>query len=271
VTSRLARVGAGLAVLYVAVAAVTAALSSRPVLPLFDGLAPPTPYAWVNPPPARVRDNVPPKAADQQIPLAADGSTATNVTTDDAQAVVNFEAGSVAAHPPDTGVRVEVTPLDAGTLGALPAGMRAVSNAYRVRLTYAPSQTPVPGLAVKGTVALTAAEAGNRMLYSADAQTWQELKFQPYGADHGVFGEFAAPGWFVVATTTGGTPSAASSSHALRNALLVVAAVVPIVGAALALKLPSPVPVTSRGSGSGRSGARPRPSAAKKRAKRRRR
>lgn len=62
-TRRVAWAGAGLALLYVVVAAVTAQLSSRPVLPLFDGFAPPTPYAWVNPPPARAADNVPPKAA----------------------------------------------------------------------------------------------------------------------------------------------------------------------------------------------------------------
>jgi hypothetical protein len=266
----LARVGAGLAVLYVVVAALTAAVSSRPVLPLFDGFAPPTPYAWVNPPPERARDNVAPKAADQQVTLGGDGSAATNVATEDAQAIVNFEAGAVGPHPPDTAVRVEVTPVDAGTLGALPPGMRAVSNAYRVRLSYVPSQTPVPGLAVKGTVALTAGDTGDRMLYSADGQTWQELKFQPFGTDHGVFGELAAPGWFVVASTKGG-PAVPSNSHAVRNVLLVIAAVVPIVGAALVLRLPSPVPVTPRGSSPGRpAGARARPSAAKKRAKRRR-
>ncbi len=55
--------GAGLALLYVTVALATNVLSSRPVLPLFDGFAPPTPYAWVNPPPDRAGDNVAPGPA----------------------------------------------------------------------------------------------------------------------------------------------------------------------------------------------------------------
>ena len=269
---RLAWAGLGLALLYVVVAAATASLSSRPVLPLFDGFAPPTPYAWVNPPPERARDNVAPKAVDREVTLGADGSPASNVSTDDAQAIVGLETGSVPVHPPDTAVRVTVTPIDPGTLGPLPPGMRAVSNAYRVGFAYSPSQTPVPGLAVKGSIALTAADAGDRMLFSADGQTWQEVQFRPFGTDHGVFTELAAPGWFVVASTAKASSSAGGSgSKALRNVLLVVAGIVPIVGAVLVLRLPSRVPASGRGSARpGRpSGARGRP-APRKRPKRRR-
>lgn len=84
-TRPVAWAGAGLALLYVVVAALTAQLSSRPVLPLFDGFAPPTPYAWVNPPPERAGDNVVPKPVEREVPLAPDGVPATNATTDDAR------------------------------------------------------------------------------------------------------------------------------------------------------------------------------------------
>ena len=235
--------GAGLALLYVVVAALTAQLSSRPVLPLFDGFAPPTPYAWVNPPPERAGDNVAPKTVERDLPLGSDGVAASNATTDDAQAIVGLDKGSVPAQPPDTGVKVRIIPGDAGALGPVPAGLRVVSNAYRVELTYLPSGTPLTRLAVKGTVALTAADTGDRMLFSPDGQTWQEVAFRPYGQDHGVFTELETPGWFVVASSAGAAPAGeAGGSGALRAVLLVLAGVAPVIGAILVLRLPSPVP-----------------------------
>ena len=242
-TSRPARAGAGVALLYVVVAFVTAQVSSRPVLPLFDGFAPPTPYAWVNPPPERAGDNVAPQPAEREFPLGPEGSEAANATTDDGQAIVGLDTGSVPPHPPDTAVRVRITPFDAGTLGPLPAGLRAVSNAYRVSLAYVPSGTEVSQLAVPGTVALTAAETGDRLLYSADGQAWEERTFRPYGDDHGVFRELGAAGWFVVASSATGQAGDGRASEVLRWLLLGLVAVGPIVGAILVVRLPSPVPV----------------------------
>ena len=236
--------GAGLALLYVVVAGVTSHLSSRPVLPLFDGFAPPTPYAWVNPPPERAGDNVAPKAVEREIALGPEGAPASNVSTDDAQAIVGLTPGSVPANPADTAVSVAVTPGDAGALGPLPPGLRAVSNAYRVRLTYVPSQTPLSRLGAKGTIALTAAETGDRLLYSADGQTWQELAFRPFGTNHGLFAELDTPGWYLVAASPAlATPGGGGDgSGAWRTALLVLAGVAPIVGAILVVRLPAPVP-----------------------------
>ena len=243
VNGAVAWAGAGLAVLYVVVAAVTAQLSSRPVLPLFDGFAPPTPYAWVNPPPERAGDNVPPKPVEREVPLPPDGVAATNAATDDAQAIVGLDKGSVPASPAETGVKVRIVPGDAGALGPLPAGLRAVSNAYRVELSYVPSGTAVTRLATRGTVALTAGDTGDRMLFSADGQTWQEVAFRPYGQDHGVFTELETPGWFVVASSASATVSGdGGGSDALRGVLLVLAGVVPVIGAILVVRLPSPVP-----------------------------
>ena len=261
-TRPFARAGAGLALLYVVVAAVTAQVSSRPVLPLFDGFAPPTPYAWVNPPPERAGDNVPPKPVEREVPLPPDGVAATNASTDDAQAIVGLDKGSVPASPAETGVKVRIIPGDAGALGPLPAGLRAVSNAYRVEISYLPSGTTVTRLATKGTVALTAGDTGDRMLFSADGQTWQEVAFRPYGQDHGVFTELEAPGWFVVASS--GVATAAGDgdgSDALRAVLLVLAGVVPVIGAIVVVRLPAPAAAVP---GSGRAPSRARSGAAKK-------
>lgn len=262
-TRPVAWAGAGLVLLYVVVAAMTAQLSSRPVLPLFNGFAPPTPYAWVNPPPELAGDNVVPKPVERDVSLAADGVAATNAATDDAQAIVGLDMGSVAASPPDTAVKVRIIPEDAGALGALPAGLRAVSNAYRVEMAYVPSGTSVERLAVPGTVALTAAETGDRMLFSPDGQAWQEVTFRPYGQDHGVFTELETPGWFVVATSAAATHGGGDGggSDALRTLFLILAGVAPIIGAILVVRLPAPVPATQP---SRPAPTRSRPSGAKK-------
>lgn len=244
VNARVAWAGAGLALVYVVVAAVTSQLASRPVLPLFDGFAPPTPYAWVNPPPERAGGNVAPKFEDRDLELGPDGVAATNASTDDAQAIVGLDKGSVPAHPPDTAVKARITPVDAGTLGPLPPGLRVVSNAYRVELSYVPSGAAVTRLAAKGTVALTAADAGDRMLYSPDGQSWQEVTSRPYGQDHGLFAELEAPGWFVVASSSAAPAAGGSGSDAGKVVLLIIAGVAPVVGAILVLRLPSPVPAT---------------------------
>jgi hypothetical protein len=266
VSPRALRAGAALALLYVVVAVATSELSSRPVLPLFDGFAPPVPYNWVNPPPDRARDNVPPKPAEREFPLVAEGSPAANASTDDAQAIVGLDKGSVPPHSSDTGLVVKVVPFDAGTLGPLPPGLRVVSNAYQVSISYVPSQTPVSQLAMKGTMAMTAAEAGDKMLFSADGQTWEERPSQAFGQDHGLFTELDRLGWFVIATSAPAPSGSGGGSGPLRVVLLVLAGVAPIVGAVLVLRLPSPVPAAPAGRAR-RGGRRP---TAKKPVKRRR-
>ncbi|MGI8808953.1 MAG: hypothetical protein ACR2KK_14155 [Acidimicrobiales bacterium] len=242
------RAGAGLALLYVVVALVTDQLSSRPVLPLFDGFAPPAPYQWVNPPPERAGDNVAPQPVEREFALAPDGAPASSATTDDAQAIVGLDKGSVPASAGDTAVVVRLVPTDAGTLGPLPPGLRAVSNAYKVELRYVPSQTPLTRLAVKGTLALTATGPGDRLLHSTDGRTWQERAFRPFGQDHGLFTELEDVGWFVVASSA--RPSSTgdgAGSNAVRGFLLVLLGVAPIVGAILVVRLPSPVPAARPG------------------------
>ena len=61
-------VGVGLVGVYLVAAVATMALSDRPFRPLFDGLAPPVPYQWVNPPGENARDNVAPSAAGRESP-----------------------------------------------------------------------------------------------------------------------------------------------------------------------------------------------------------
>lgn len=238
-TARSVWAGVALAGAYVVVALVTNAVSSRPVLPLFDGFAPPSPYSWVTPPAEQAAANVAPQPAERDITLGAEGNEPTNVSTDEAQALVGLDKGSVPANPPDDAVKVTLVPFDAGQLAPLPQGLRPVSNAYRVNLVYLPSQRDVGRLAVNGTLALTAAEQGDKLLYSADGSQWEERPARPYGQDHGLFTELEMPGYFVVASSS--VPQHAVEEAGPNVVLLSIAAAVPIIGAVLVLRLPSPV------------------------------
>lgn len=250
-----------LALLYAVVALVTSALSSRPVLPLFDGFAPPVSYNWVTPPASAPSGNTVPKPFEREFPLGPEGSDATNASSEDAQVIVGLDKGSVAPRPPDAALKVAMVPLDAATLGPLPAGLRPVSNAYQVVLTYLPSGVEISQLAVKGTVSLTAVEANGKLLYSPDGARWQERQARPFGTDNGLFSELDAPGYFVVASpaTAEGT-----SREGSRVVQLGIAAAVPIIGAVLVLRLPSPVRAPEARTIRRPPAKRPRPAARKK-------
>ena len=182
----------------------TIALSDRPFRPLFDGLAPPLPYHWVNPPAENARDNVAPSAASRNVALAVDGSPFVNVTPEDAQAILLMEPRAVAPHPPDTGLAVAVTPLDVLTLGPLPDDMSPAGNAYRVALTYQPSGQGVTDVTVAtSSVALVAATPSDFLLYSTDGQSWARRTTTPLGSGHGLETKFAGPGYYVVASISG--------------------------------------------------------------------
>ncbi len=221
--------------MYVLVALATAWLAGRPARPLLDGFAPPPNYDWVNPPPGIARANTPPPAATAEAPLSVSGSAAASAATSDGQATATIEAGSVAARPPDTGVRLRAAPVDPATLGPLPAGLRPESNAYQVTLTYLPSGAPVDALARPGTIALTAAGPASALLYSRDGASWTETTARPFGVDHGLFAELDRPGYYLAVSRN--APRKAPAVSATARVLLAVAVAV-VASAAVAFAGP---------------------------------
>jgi len=192
-------VGLGLAGMYLVAAVATLVMSDRPFRPLFDGLAPPLPYRWVNPPKEMARDNVAPVGAGREVPLGPDGSPFVNVTPDDGQLILLLEEKAVAPLSPYTAIAVAVTPVDVFTLGPLPPAMTPQSNAYQVQVTYQPSGPPV--IDYQGgtsAIALVAAGASDALLFSQDGQSWDQRKTTPLGSGHGLETPFAGPGYYVV-------------------------------------------------------------------------
>lgn len=248
--------GLAAAALYLVVALLTPHLTGRTLRPLFDGFAPPAPYAWVNPPPEFAKDNKKPADASQDVKLDPGGSVASNSTTADGQAIAGLDNGSVAAHFPDTAVRVKVTPLDPGTLGPLPAGLRPEGNAYQITLAYQPSGQAVTTLAKPGTVALTGAAPVTALLYSADGKTWQDINGRPFGDSNGLFAQLTAPGYYLSASHN--APRAGTSKGGSSGALVGVGIAVGVVVVAIVIG----VFLSRRGrggrGGGGKGGGRPR-------------
>lgn len=124
---------------YLLVAAVLFA-SGRPVLPLFDGLAPMT-YRWVDPPPDFETGNQEPLPGRTRVPLE-EGSAIT-VITDDGQAQLSILTEDVVFPEGQRAAVGTLTALDPSTFGPPPAGLRFDSNAYEAEVVYVPSEEPL--------------------------------------------------------------------------------------------------------------------------------
>jgi hypothetical protein len=195
----------------------------------------------VKPPPALASGNSRPGPGSADIAIA--GSSAQGAAaTPDGQFVVNISAGAIAPHDADTSVHAAITPLDPGTLGPVPTGLVADGNAYRIGLTYRPSNTPLDALTGPGDVALIAPSPGHVLLYSSDGRAWTRLASQSVGATSTVISTFTHPGVYLV----GANPTAVvSGRHSSRLGTAAVAALV--AGLAIVLVAVSAV-VRRRGS-----------------------
>jgi hypothetical protein len=216
------RVGALIVGAYLAVIVATLTLSGHRVLPLFEGVGPPRAYQWVHPPPQFSAGNITPQPSATDIPFAGGKTGPAGAATPDGQFLVNFSAGAFAPHDADTAVHAAIAPLDPATLGPVPPGLAADGNAYRIQLTYRPSNTPVGTLAGTADVIVTAPQPAQVLLYSTDGQTWTKLPTQTISGQSTVGSTFTRPGWYLV----GASPTAVSGQHNGGLSTAVIAALV---------------------------------------------
>ena len=139
-TVRSRALGAGLAVVlvYAATAILSGRLSPLSRGPLLDGLAPPTAYRWVEPPPELAAINQKPTPGTFTMKLGNGGSKTAVFTTDDAQVTVILPEGSFENAEGQTSVQVAVDPL-AGAIADPDDPLNVVGNVYLVEATYQPS------------------------------------------------------------------------------------------------------------------------------------
>ncbi len=200
--SGLRPVGVALAAFYLIALVATLAGHHHPPRPLYEGFSPPPPYRWVTPPPAFASGNQKPKSSQTLVSLALAGSVQQGPSSDDAQFILNLAAGAVPPHNSDTDVRVTIDPVDPATLGPTPTGLNPDGNAYRVQMTYRPSNSDITDLAKPGDVIVQVPTSGQSILYSPDGKTWTPLKTQDPSGATSLGAAFSRPGYYLGSTIT---------------------------------------------------------------------
>lgn len=232
--------GAGIVVtaLYAALAAWSGRLSPLARQPLLDGLAPPTPYRWVDPPPELEDSNEPPTPGAFTIRLGPAGSETATFTTGDAQVTLILPKGSFASAPGQRGVRVTIEPLAPSGFAAPEPPLRIVGNVVEVRATYRPSGEPAR-LAAPITVVLIYPRLandhrGHTIVVSSDGAAWGAVESHDLASIQQVDAATEDLGLVAVAGSppspsaipgaSAGRPSAAALVIVMAIALLAVAA-----------------------------------------------
>jgi hypothetical protein len=238
VTRRAVWVGVAAVALYVGVVALTAVLGPGHVRPLYDGFTGPPKYEWVDPPSFFASGNQSPGPVTSTIPIGRAGSHAAGVATPDGQFVINLGEGAVAPTGGAHAVGVRITPVAPKSLGALPGGLRANGNAYRVTMTA--GSAPVRALDRPGTVVLEIPELGPNLFWSASGSRWTKLPARVLlPRQLGLTAEFRRPGYYVSGTDLPElvAAGAGSSSNALVVGIIVaVLAVLLVAGGYLLVR-----------------------------------
>jgi hypothetical protein len=232
--------GVGIAVLYLAGAALSGRASLLARRPLLDGLAPPTPYRWVTPPPGLAADNKRPASLRFEVELGAGGSRLGAFATSDGQVNLVLGEGAVPARQGQTAAAFTVEPVDPATLGPTP-GLVVAGNAYRIQATYRPSGEEVVTLGSQTSVGLVypllatpvADPSGHLVVASADGRAWQRLPSTDTPGTHQVSAEVATAGYVAAAIPPAGATGGSGGSGRGRVLLLAAAVAVLLVLAAL--------------------------------------
>jgi hypothetical protein len=218
-------VGLVIAVGYVIVAAAGQRIGAPPVRTLFDGIAPPTPYNWVSPPPELASGNKKPKPFTRTLGLGhgTGGSQAASIATSDGQATLIVQDGTFARAGAKK-VRIHIAPLDPAKIGKPPSGSTYAGNAYLFEARYLPGNTEAPPRK-KVTILLRYPSTGNA-LARRDGSTWRKLRSNTLPATLQLFADSTKLGTFV-------------ALHPGRNAKLLwlVAGIASAIAAALGLFL----------------------------------
>lgn len=223
------RTGAAVVAVYVVVAGITTLWSPGAMRPLFDGFGShPGQYNWVSPPKEFAEGNQRPDAAQAGITFNAQGSSAAGASTEDGQVLASVVEGALPPHPPDSSARIDVRPLDAARVAALPTGVRAEGNAYRINLVYLPSQTPVPALTKPGTVGLTSVAPADILLFSADGKGWERRSANTLPKGTGLTALLYQSGYYLAASEGDPRPAARGPSKKAPVVVYVLAAAVPL-------------------------------------------
>ena len=224
---------------YIAGSFVSARFGAAPA-PMLDGLNPPPPYRWVDPPPELAADNEEPAGGSFELELTNKGSTAGAFSTPDSQATVIVSEGSIAPAQGEERVRIELTPLDPSSLGDPPSDLEFAGNAYRITATYEPGEVEVaevtPGADQRVVLVYPAAAAAPEhepvtLLSSADGEEGDRVETNDASVQLQAQASFERFGYFVVAR-----PPVASDLSSSAIGVIILSVVLVVLGALVIMR-----------------------------------
>jgi hypothetical protein len=215
VNRRAATAGVLVAIVYVAVVAITVAIRTGHVRPLYDGFAPPSQYQWVDPPSFFAAGNTRPKGASATVALGPTGSVAAGFGSPDGQFVIDLPRDAIPPRAGEDHAVLTITPLSSSRFAPLPSGLRPNGNVYRLAMHYAKSGVPVDELAKPGTVLVEIPEVGTDMFRAQGEHAWYRVPSTALGSRQlSVSATFARTGDYVSGTAL---PELVASSTRSRN------------------------------------------------------
>jgi hypothetical protein len=168
-----------------------------PIRPLYDGLAPPAPYRYVNPPEDLADSNEQPLGAEGVLEVGRKGTAARSIPTGDGQMLVVFPEKAIAARGGEERVNVGIRAVDPARLPPPPKGLKIDGNAYVVSAVHAKSKARAD-LDLAATVVLRYPMHATRVV-RLSGRSWRPLKTQGAQASLQVFADTDALGTFAAA------------------------------------------------------------------------
>jgi len=223
-------------------AAGTQQLSGRGVP--FEELPPPPGQPWAGAVPHLAVRATQPATDTFELPFRGrpPRSDLGGLSTSDDQFFVAFSEGAVRASPGQSGVRVQVTPVDPGALGPSPHGLQAVGNAYRLQVSYAPSARPVDSFAgdVKAGFSYSPAASTSlgdlSLVYSRDGRSWTRLETADAASVREATSRIPGPGYLLLTTAPAAAVIGDSPGARLRLLALALAAGLVLVAVLVVLR-----------------------------------
>lgn len=219
-------IGISVLALYVAAAWFSGQLSPLARRPLLDGLIPPAPYRWVDPPPELASTNVEPAPATALVELGNQGSVTAIVSTEDAQVTLVLPRGAFATARQQTDVRVQIEPLAQSAAARPDPPLRILGNVYRVSARYVPSDDAAP-LAGGARVVLVypfipTDHSEHAVVVSADGRPWTTVETNDFRSIQQADGPIDTLGHIAVARTRRTAPQAPTAEDGVDVATVAI-------------------------------------------------
>jgi hypothetical protein len=194
---------AAAAALYLIGLVVTSELRAPESAPILDGLSPPPPYRWVQPPSGLAATNKKPFNGTFSLKFTKGTSEAGAFTTRDSQLSMILDPGGVPARPSSSTAQVAITP-EAPSSVSQPEGYQIDGNVYRIAIRERPSGSEVRTFAKPQRVILvypadkSFVKPRHVIAASKDGKRWTVIHTEDSTVQQQASGLISSPGFVAV-------------------------------------------------------------------------